>query len=97
MNTTELEQEVLNEIYNLQDKIPYLDYVKSDYMLQADNLHSVILNPEYDSSLQEEEIERISNYLSNAREELFGELIEYMDVMNTLEHSINRWKHQELR
>ena len=91
-----LENDILDEIMNLQGKIPYLDYVKADYMFEADILLSVLLNYKKDktSEFLEEEVKRISNYLANTKEELIRELIEYMNVINKLEHAINVWNCQ---
>ena len=91
-----LENDILDEIMNLQQKIPYLDYVKADYMFEADILLDALLNYKNDktSEFRKEEIDRISNNLANTKEELVRELIEYMNVINTLEHAINVWKWQ---
>jgi len=91
-----LENDIQDKIINLQQKIPYLDYVKADYMFEADILLDAILNYKNDktSEFRKEEVKRISNYLANTKEELIRELIEYMNVINTLEHDINMWKCQ---
>ena len=86
-----LENDIQDKIINLQQKIPYLDYVKADYMFEADILLDAILKT---SEFRKEEVKRISNYLANTKEELIRELIEYMNVINKLEHAINVWNCQ---
>ena len=81
---------------NEHKNFSHLDYVKADYMFEADILLDAILNYKNDktSEFRKEEVKRISNYLANTKEELIRELIEYMNVINTLEHDINMWKCQ---
>lgn len=88
-----LENDILDEICNLESKMPLLEYSKSDYMLDADILMNVLFDYKNNQTLEsKKEVERISNNLINSKEELIRELIEYMNCMNALDHAIRIWR-----
>ena len=90
-----LANDVIDEICNLERKMPFLEYSKSDYMLDADILMGALFDYKNNQTLEsKKEVERISNNLINSKEELIRELIEYMNCMNALDHAIRIWRHQ---
>ena len=88
-------KDILYEISDLEDKMPFLEYIKADYMFDANILKNVLFD--YEENQTEEskkEVEQISNDLINSKDTLIQELIRYIDNMNTLEHAIKRWMFQ---
>ena len=87
-------KDILYEISDLEDKMTFLEYIKADYMLDANILKDVLFD--YEENQTEEskkEVERISNNLINSKDTLIQELIRYMDNMNALDHAIKRWRY----
>ena len=85
-------KDILYEISDLEVKMHFLEYIKADYMLDANILRSVLFD--YEKNQTEEskkEVERISNNLINSKDTLIRELIEYMNNMNALDHAIKIW------
>ena len=88
-------KDILYEISDLEDKMPFLEYIKADCMFDANILKNVLFD--YEENQTEEskkEVEQISNDLINSKDTLIQELIRYIDNMNTLEHAIKRWMFQ---
>ena len=88
-------KDILYEISDLEDKMPFLEYIKADYMFDANILKNVLFD--YEENQTEEskkEVEQISNDLINSKDTLIQELTRYIDNMNTLEHAIKRWMFQ---
>lgn len=73
-------------ILNLQNRSTYLDFLKSEYMLVAQDLMFTIFDSEDETTLEsEEEIEELSCKLIDSKEELIKglkEFISYVELLN---------------